>query len=83
MKQRSYKRDIILSLIIKLTLLSLIWWLCFSHPLDKNLEPNTISTHLFNANINKLNATTTNHDSLTSSVMNNRISNTNNNGDTP
>jgi hypothetical protein len=83
MKQHSYKHDIILSLIIKLSLISLIWWLCFSHPLDKNLQPNTISTHLFNTNINQLNTATTKRESLTSSLKspltNSRISNSNTN----
>ena len=49
MKQKkiSLRIEIILMLAVKLTLLYLLWTICFSHPSDKNLTPENLSNHLF------------------------------------
>lgn len=39
-------REIVLALAIKLVLLYGLWFLCFSHPIDKQLTPMTVSDHL-------------------------------------
>jgi hypothetical protein len=46
-KRHSLILEIITMLAIKLTLLYSLWWLCFSHPIDKTLKADNISAHLF------------------------------------
>jgi hypothetical protein len=43
----SLRIEIILMLAVKLTLLYMLWIICFSCPLDKNLTPENLSNHLF------------------------------------
>lgn len=48
-KRLSLPQEILLMLIIKLSLLYLIWFLFFSHPIDKKLTAPDLSSHLFNS----------------------------------
>lgn len=45
-KRKLLFREILLALTIKLVLLCGLWFLCFSHPIDKQLTPMAVSNHL-------------------------------------
>lgn len=47
MKRPALLFEILVALACKLTLLYLLWWFCFSNPLDKNLQAEQIAGHLF------------------------------------
>jgi hypothetical protein len=47
-KLSSLQIDILTVLFIKLTLIFVLWWFCFSHPIDKQLNSEKIAQHLFN-----------------------------------
>jgi hypothetical protein len=46
-KGLSLSRELLLTLTLKLLILYAIWWLCFSHPLEKHLIPADMVSHLF------------------------------------
>lgn len=46
-KLKYLRHEIILILLLKLVLLYIIWAFCFSQPLDKNLTPTQIVSHVF------------------------------------
>lgn len=46
LKRLSLRQEILLILAIKLILLFILWIACFSHPLDENLKPTDIRSHL-------------------------------------
>lgn len=47
MKKIKLKQEIFLFLTTKLVLLSFLWWVCFSHPIDKSLNALKMAFHLF------------------------------------
>lgn len=49
-KISSLSLEITVMLIIKLIIIYILWYCCFSHPIDKTLTSGAISTHLFNSN---------------------------------
>lgn len=49
LKRLSLSREIVLMLVVKLSLLYLIWLLFFSHPIDNRLTAPDLSNHLFNS----------------------------------
>jgi hypothetical protein len=46
-KRLSLLHEILLVLLIKLALLYGLWALCFAHPVDKQLQPKDVASHLF------------------------------------
>lgn len=47
-KRHSLSREILLVMLIKLILLFLLWFYCFSHPIAKHLSATDINDHLLN-----------------------------------
>ncbi len=47
LKKISLRFEIIFIIAIKLIILYFLWLLCFSHPIDKALQPTDMATHLF------------------------------------
>lgn len=43
--RKLFRKEITLVIIIKLLALTLIWFVCFSHPLSKKLTPQTLAQH--------------------------------------
>jgi hypothetical protein len=46
----SLRLEIILLLLVKATLLFLIWKFCFSHPLDESFVASDVEQHVFTSN---------------------------------
>lgn len=46
-RKYSLRIEITLMLVVKLALLYLLWFFCFSHPIDKSLKSHHISEHIF------------------------------------
>lgn len=42
-------QEILVVLSVKMALIFTLWWFFFSNPLDKNLQPSDIHSHLFNS----------------------------------
>lgn len=50
-KRYSLWQEISVVLLVKMALIFAIWWLFFSNPVDKNLQPSDIGSHLFKSNL--------------------------------
>lgn len=53
MKLNPLSYEIIGMFIIKLLIIYGLWFICFSHPIDKSLTPDNIAVHIFNLNKGK------------------------------
>ena len=50
-KRSLITREIIVILLVKFTLLFTLWYVCFSHPLDKKMIPANIASHIYNIHL--------------------------------
>ncbi|OGT63512.1 MAG: hypothetical protein A3E85_00830 [Gammaproteobacteria bacterium RIFCSPHIGHO2_12_FULL_45_12] len=45
MQRSYYRKEMILVILVKLVALGILWYVCFSHPLDKHLSITALSGH--------------------------------------